>query len=698
MRQLIRVSVVVILSALSAGAGALALDQPASNSSADSRSRLAYSSGRKTQYELDVPGDKQWTDSGIDLLAGDQLVITATGSIEILGKQCGPEGLARGWMDLLRVPPVPDAGHGALIGRVGNTEAAQPFAIGQRREMRVAYDGRLFLGINEQSSEQADGKFHVKVQITPGPGGAKAMPNLAHPGPAPTLPTDTFQRIPRRIGDKDGHPGDMVNFLIIGSEDRMNQAFESAGWVHVDRTTSDAVLHGIIASVSKESYTQMPMSTLYLFGRPQDFGFAHADPLSVVATRHHLRLWKAPFAVNGQTLWVGAATHDIGFERDQRNGGITHKIDPDVDKEREFVAESFLSTGLVTQLGYVTPPNPLTEAKTATGGSFNSDGRVLVMALSASGADRSSAFASMFCTVLQQEHPDPGTWGDCSQYVQATGQGTAALSPLPATKYRVLILPGILNPCIGKITAFQEGQAHLREKYGMTVEYLTLPNESSESNGKVIADYVKAHQKGDSRKYIVVSYSKGAPDFQEALAQSPQIASAVAAFITVAGAVGGSPIADTLPIQAKQWIQALHLGSCEGDLTAAFKSLGKAQRQAFLASHANLVVPTISFVALSDRSSTSKMLLQSWQLLSVYDSEEDSQLTKSDAIVPGAIYLGAAKADHLAIALPFEDSGQADIRTVLDHNHYPREALLEALVRYAIQDVEKGEPNAGTQP
>jgi len=691
MRRIAWLFVIGILAALGAGAGALALGRGSDNPSAGSGSRLAYASARKTQYELDVQGNQQWTDSKIDLLAGDRLVITATGTIEILGKQCGPEGLARGWMDLLRVPPVPDAGHGALIGRVGDTEATEPFSIGQRREMRVAYNGRLFLGINEQASEQADGKFHVKIQITPQAGGASATPTLAQPGPAPSLPADTFQKVPRRIGDKDGHPGDMVNFLIIGSADSMQQAFESAGWVHVDRTTTDAVLHGIIASISKESYTQMPMSTLYLFGRPQDFGYAHADPLSVVATRHHLRLWKAPFDVNGQTLWVGAATHDIGFDRDQRNGGITHKIDPDIDKEREFVANSFLTTGLVSQLGYVTPPNPLTEAKTATGGSFHSDGRVLVMALAASGTDRSSAFASLFCSVLQQEHPDPGTWGDCSQYINATAQQSVSLVPLPANKYRVLILPGILNPCIGTITAFQAGQAYLRKNHGMTVEYLTLPNESSESNGKLIADYVKAHQKGDSRKYIVVSYSKGAPDFQEALAQSPEIASGVGAFITVAGAVGGSPIADTLPVQAKQWIQALHLGSCQGDLTGAFKSLGRAQRQAFLASHADLVVPTYSFVAISDKSTTSKMLLQSWQLLSVFDTQEDSQLAKSDAIVPGAIYLGAAKADHLAVALPFEESGQADILTVLDHNHYPRVALLEALVRYAIQDIEKAQ-------
>ena len=97
------------------------------------------------------------------------------------------------------------------------------------------------------------------------------------------------------------------------------------------------------------------MSELTLFGRVQDYGLAHAEPIQVVAQRHHLRLWKAPFKVEGQELWVGAATHDIGFDRDQRNNGITHKIDPNIDDEREFVGRTLDETGLVAKLSYIMP-------------------------------------------------------------------------------------------------------------------------------------------------------------------------------------------------------------------------------------------------------------------------------------------------------------------------------------------------------
>ncbi|MGA8102316.1 MAG: LssY C-terminal domain-containing protein, partial [Candidatus Acidiferrales bacterium] len=161
----------------------------------------------------------------------------------------------------------------------------------------------------------------------------------------------------------------------------MQGVFKNAGWVQVDKTKDDAILHGLVSSLSKEEYLEMPMSILYLFGRPQDYGFAHATPFNVVRTRNHLRVWKAPFDASGKTLWVGAATHDIGFERDDRNNRLTHKIDPDIDLEREYLGETFYETGLLSQLTHVTPPDPLTKALTATGGSFHSDGRILVMVL-----------------------------------------------------------------------------------------------------------------------------------------------------------------------------------------------------------------------------------------------------------------------------------------------------------------------------
>ena len=644
---------------------------------------------------LEVLGKQHWVDTGIDLSAGDKVQVTASGTLQLTeAKETnGPEGHSRGWKDLLRQLPLNDAGRGALIGRIGSDSAAQPLLLGARRELTAPESGRFFVGLNIQENEEADGKYSVKIQVLAraaksSTGAVPAQPGRAvTPDQIPGLSGAIFEKIPRRVADKQGDAGDMINFLILGSEDRVRQTFEAAGWVTVDRTKKDAVLHGILATISKQAYVQLPMSELYLFDRPQDFGYAHAEPLRVVASRHHLRLWKAPVAVGNQTVWVGAGTHDIGFDRDRRNNGITHKIDPDVDLEREYIRQSLRETGVVEEFTYLTPPNAVKDAKTATGGSFHSDGQVLVLALSGSSTDRSAAFADLFCSVLGQEHPDAGYWGDCSQYLAAAAPRSVALAAIPNT-YRLLVVPGVLSTCASATPAFQEGRAYLHDKFGLSAELLPMPNESSEANGALIVQYLKEQSKKDSRKFILLGYSKGAPDIQVALASDPDAAATVAGFITVAGAVGGSPIADSLPGQADRWIQMFHFGKCEGDLSAAFRSLRHDVRHAFLSDNPTPLVPTYSFAAVTDKTTTSKMLLENLQLLSVYDPQNDSTVIKDDAIVPGSRYLGAARADHFAVALPFEDLKDAEVQKLVDKNHYPRTALLEALLRFVIQDLQ----------
>jgi len=173
----------------------------------------------------------------------------------------------------------------------------------------------------------------------------------------------------------------MVNILIVGTEDEVVRVFTTAAWVKVEKSVETTALSGLLNTMEKKDYLTMPMSTLYLFDRPQDYGFAHAEPVRVFMSRNHLRVWKSPYEVEARPLWCVAATHDIGFERDQRNNGVTHKIDPAIDGEREYVNQTLSGTGLVAARGHVVPSNALTEAKTATGGGFHSDGRVLVLIL-----------------------------------------------------------------------------------------------------------------------------------------------------------------------------------------------------------------------------------------------------------------------------------------------------------------------------
>lgn len=365
---------------------------PGQTAPAQTAAQAATGTPSGTHREIDVPGSKQWVDTGIDLRGGAKLRFTATGQITYPADESyagklrtagtfGPAGLPRNFADLVHQYAVTDAGHGTLIGRIGSADYAQAFSIGEGKEYDVPVAGRLYVGLNESESDAAaaQGSFHVTIDILQ-EGSVTAAGGPAET-PIPGITTDLLNKIPRRVTDPNGRPGDMVNVLIVGTQDQVVKAFVTAGWVQVDKTVRESVLNAAMESFEKKDYLTMPMSILYLFNRPQDYGFAHAEPVRVAMSRNHLRVWKSPYEVDGRPLWCVAATHDIGFERDQRNNGVTHKIDPAIDGEREYVDGTLSSTGLVVQRDHVTPPNPLTTAKTATGGEFHSDGRIVMLVL-----------------------------------------------------------------------------------------------------------------------------------------------------------------------------------------------------------------------------------------------------------------------------------------------------------------------------
>lgn len=345
-------------------------------------------------FNIEVAAAKEWVDTNIDVRAGAKLRFTATGQITYPADKSyegrthtsgtfGPDGLSRGFADLIHQYAVGSAGHGALIGRVGSESYSQAFLIGASKEYAVPVAGRLFLGLNQSQKDAstATGSFMVKIEILNE--GSAANGTVGGPADAPIagVTPELLNEIPRRVSDQAGKPGDMVNLLIVGTQDQLVQVFTTAGWVQVDKAVRETALNAVVGSLEKKDYLTMPMSVLFLFGRAQDYGFAHAEAVRVVMSRNHLRVWKSPYDLQGRPLWCVAATHDIGFERDQRNNGVTHKIDPAVDGEREYVNGTLSGTGLVVHRDHVAPPDPLTTAKTATGGEFHSDGRIVVLML-----------------------------------------------------------------------------------------------------------------------------------------------------------------------------------------------------------------------------------------------------------------------------------------------------------------------------
>jgi hypothetical protein len=392
----------------------------------------AQTSAAPTDKTVEVTPSQKWADTGIDLHPGDLLQVSATTTGS--GNQlCDPQGV----MGLANAGKLPleSALPGALLAKL-QEKSTTPVFLGAERHLKITEAGRLYLGANLGGSASCSGEYSVKIHVAPGGanpaatiqsklasaaqiwmsgqfGGAKtgtvqtpgivsdAKPSSAmtpasgatstNAAPPTTLAVSraaldgelqkNLQALPRRVNDEFKNPGDMVNFVLIGSEKQVQDALAAADWHVADTSTPGAVAKAIMMATQKQDYLAMPMSQLYLFGRVQDFGYEMAEPYAMVASRHHFRIWKSTMTYNGQPVWAGAGTHDIGFEKDQRNGKVTHKIDPAVDGERDHIGESLEQAGRVKMLTYFTPSDPVQESRNATGGGFHSDGRVLVIFL-----------------------------------------------------------------------------------------------------------------------------------------------------------------------------------------------------------------------------------------------------------------------------------------------------------------------------
>jgi len=123
-----------------------------------------------------VRGNKPWTPTGLFLRAGDEVAISAAGSVS----------MGSGW------PPMPPSGrppncdeaartartHGitrnypalelpcwSLIGRIGDTGTA--FYVGERKTFRVANSGQLWLGVNDDDLGDNSGEWTVEIKRQP---------------------------------------------------------------------------------------------------------------------------------------------------------------------------------------------------------------------------------------------------------------------------------------------------------------------------------------------------------------------------------------------------------------------------------------------------------------------------------------------------------------------------------------------------
>lgn len=113
------------------------------------------------ERRVNVDATLAWTDTGIDVSAGQTVYFSATDRIRWApGRRNGPEGEHNSPANGAR--PLPGQRRAALIGRVGDSK--DYFLVGDNRgPIRMSAAGRLYLGVNDDSLQDNAGSFRVTV-------------------------------------------------------------------------------------------------------------------------------------------------------------------------------------------------------------------------------------------------------------------------------------------------------------------------------------------------------------------------------------------------------------------------------------------------------------------------------------------------------------------------------------------------------
>ena len=185
-------------------------------------------------------------------------------------------------------------------------------------------------------------------------------------------------RSPRHTTTAQGRQGDAINIAFIGTEEELHRMFAAAGWYAADPITLETSIRIAADVVVHKPYAHAPVSDLYVWDRKQDAAFEQPVGDSP-KQRHHVRFWcSREVDRQGEPLWLGAATYDERVELSRTTGGITHKIGPEIDSERNKLVTDAARAGVLDGYYWVDPFHKDRQGRNGGGDPYVTDGRLAV--------------------------------------------------------------------------------------------------------------------------------------------------------------------------------------------------------------------------------------------------------------------------------------------------------------------------------
>jgi hypothetical protein len=196
--------------------------------------------------------------------------------------------------------------------------------------------------------------------------------------PTPRL-EEVVRGLPLRSTMTSGVEADVTNVVLLGSAADVEAAFGAAGWAPSARQNLSSDLKAFVATVEQHRYTHAPMFVLRLDHKDPDYVFQKQN--DTFARRHHIRLYKRDGAIDGQPIWAGTATHDIGIGIGRDGTSFFHRIEEQIDRERTKVLNDLMFSGQGLAYAMVDRAGMPSKMRNATGDSMLTDGRVVLVRL-----------------------------------------------------------------------------------------------------------------------------------------------------------------------------------------------------------------------------------------------------------------------------------------------------------------------------
>lgn len=299
--------------------------------------------------------------------------------------------------------------------------------------------------------------------------------------------------------------------------------------------------------------------------------------------------------------------------------------------------------------------------------------------------DGRAGFRPLFCDALSKYPGDEDTSVPCDFWLHRLGDEPAAAPQsrsLPPVPLQVLLVTGAFSECFGEdARPFGSAVGPLLD-IGVRIDTIVVGGRSgTEHNAAQIAEFLDEWVVQPGVPLVLIGYSKGSSDILQFLVDFPERAEQVDAVVSIAGSVGGSPLADRFDGLYDFLFSHLPSGHCPAGDGDVVHSLGTDVRDAWLRDHdLPAGVDYYSIAAFTTRERVARALVLSWESLLEFDRRNDGQLLVSDALIPGSTLLGYLDADHWAVALDIEGESPLLAHRDMD-SQFPHLALLYAVLQ-----------------